>query len=258
MSLIECKNLTLSYDSRSVIENVSFHIDEGSYFCIVGENGSGKSTLIKAILGLMKPTSGTITYQDGFKHTQIGFLPQHSDIQNDFPANVREVVLSGNLNSCGLFPFYSKAQVKRAEEAMCLLGISDIAKKSFRQLSGGQRQRVLLARALCATDKLLLLDEPVSGLDPVVTDELYKIIKELNDGGITVIMVSHDIRSVAEYAKQILHLDKEEWFFGSVEEYRLSDIGHSFLCDHSHCEHEEEHSSEHHYGEQVETEGEGK
>ncbi len=250
MALIECKNLTLSYDNKPVIENVSFTLEEGSYFCIVGENGSGKSTLIKAILGLKKPVSGTIDFAENLSQTEIGFIPQHSEIQDAFPASVKEVVLSGCLNSCGILPFYRKAQIKKANYTMELLGITEIAKKSFKNLSGGQRQRVLLARALCATNKVLLLDEPVNGLDPVVTEELYKIINDLNEKGITIIMVSHDIRSVAKYAKQVLHLDKEQWFCGSIDEYRDSEIGHSFLCDHSHCEHEHH---EHNKSEEEET-----
>ena len=193
MALLECKNLTLSYDNKPVVENVSFTLEEGSYFCIVGENGSGKSTLIKAILGLKKPVSGSIEFGENLSQTEIGFIPQYSDIQRDFPASVKEVVLSGCLNSCGFLPFYGKAQIKKANYTMELLGITDIAKKSFKNLSGGQRQRVLLARALCATNKVLLLDEPLGALDLKLRKDMQQELKKIQKAtGITFIFVTHD------------------------------------------------------------------
>lgn len=221
--LISCTDVTMNYDKKVAVENVSFDVCKGDYLCIVGENGSGKSTLMKGLLGLMKINSGEINYK-GIKQTEIGYLPQQTIIQRDFPASVSEVVLSGCLNQNGLRPFFSGKQKEKAFKNMQLLGITDIAKKSYRDLSGGQQQRVLLARALSATRQLLILDEPVTGLDPVVTAEMYGIIKHLNSHGITVIMVSHDIPSAVKYATKILHMGRTLQFFGSVEDYMKTDI----------------------------------
>lgn len=228
MSLINCKNLELAYDNKTVLSDLSFEIERGDYLCVVGENGSGKSTLMKALLGLIKPVSGEISFCCA-KHSEIGYLPQQTDIQRDFPASVYEVVISGTLGKRGLLPFYSKREKDIAKKNMELLGISDLARHSYQDLSGGQQQRVLLARAMCATTTLLLLDEPVAGLDPVVTAEMYKIIKELNDKGITIIMISHDIAAATQYASHILHLHHKPLFFGTKEEYISSDISRSFL-----------------------------
>lgn len=191
MSLIKIENASLGYEGKTVVNDISVDIKEKDYICIVGENGSGKTTLMKALLGLLKPLSGSITYSDGLKQNEIGYLPQSSDIQRDFPASVQEVVLSGCLNKKHTF-FYSKEQKKTAAENMKLTGIYDLRKKCFRELSGGQRQRVMLARALCATHKLIILDEPVTGLDPMAMADMYALIKKLNESGITIIMVSHD------------------------------------------------------------------
>ena len=193
--LIECKNLTAGYEGMPVVKNLSFNVSAGDYLCIVGENGSGKSTLMKTLLGLRSPLCGEIIFGDGLKQTEIGYLPQQTAAQKDFPATVREVVLSGCLGRKGLSPFYSKADKKQCDDNIELLGITHIAHRSYRNLSGGQQQRVLLARALCATKKLLLLDEPVSGLDPIVTAEMYEIISKLNrEQGVTIIMISHDLQ----------------------------------------------------------------
>ncbi len=230
MALIKCKDLKLAYDSKTVMSDLSFEVNDGDYLCIVGENGSGKSTLMKALLGLIKPAGGTIEFGDGLKQTEIGYLPQQNDIQKDFPASVYEVVISGTLNSRGIKPFYSGKEKQMAKKNMELLGITDFAKRSYQDLSGGQQQRVLLARAMCATKKLLLLDEPVTGLDPVVTAEMYKIIKELNEKEkITVIMISHDISASVEYATHILHLHHRPLFFGKTEDYLKSDISARFI-----------------------------
>ncbi len=221
--LISCKNVSMNYDKRLAVDDVSFDVYKGDYLCIVGENGSGKSTLMKGILGLMKLNSGEISFI-GMSRNELGYLPQQTVVQRDFPASVSEVVLSGCLNQRGLKPFYSKANREKSRKNMELLKITNIAKKSYRDLSGGQQQRVLLARALSATSQLLILDEPVTGLDPVVTAEMYSIIKHLNSHGITVIMVSHDIPSAVKYGTKILHMGTKLEFFGTVEEYMKTDI----------------------------------
>lgn len=237
MALITCDNITLAYDSNIVLKDLSFHVEEGEYLCILGENGSGKSTLVRTLLGLRKPASGQITFGDGLTQNEIGYMPQHTEIQKDFPASVWEVVLSGCLNSRGWKPFFGKKEKERAQANMERLSIENIRNRSYRDLSGGQQQRVLLARALCATHKLLLLDEPVAGLDPLVTQELYRIIAEINESGITVLMVSHDIRAAVDAASHILHINNEAQFFGTAEEYRHSELGHRFLCG---CRHGKE------------------
>lgn len=230
MELLSCSDLFLGYEGKSVAEHISFNVSEGDYLCIVGENGSGKSTLVKTLLGLQSPLSGEIVRCEQLKKTGIGYLPQQTPVQRDFPATVEEIVLSGFLAQCGLRPFYSKAQKKMAEEKMERLGVLQFAKRCYRELSGGQQQRVLLSRALCATGNLLLLDEPVAGLDPKVTAEMYELIKKLNvEDKITIIMVSHDIRAVLSYATHILHVLHGSAFFGTVKEYRESEIGKQFL-----------------------------
>lgn len=202
MSLLTCRHLSVSYDGKAVLSDLNFSVDEGDYLGIVGENGAGKSTLVKALLRLKKISGGEIVTADGFKPTEIGYLPQQTPVQKDFPASVWEVVLSGRLNRCGMYPFYRKSDKEDAEEKMEMLGIADLKKRCYRDLSGGQQQRVLLARALCATGKLLLLDEPVTGLDPIMTGELYHIFKDcIEKYGVTVIMVSHDIRGTPEIVK---------------------------------------------------------
>ena len=221
--------LTLGYEGKPVIEHLNFTVNAGDYLCIVGENGSGKSTLMRAILKLQAPMSGTIATGDGLKAEEIGYLPQQTQVQRDFPASVREVVLSGCIGRTGCFGFYTKRDFKRASDSMEKLNISDLSRKCYRDLSGGQQQRVLLARALCATEKMLLLDEPVSGLDPVATVEMYQLIKDLNEKfGITIIMVSHDISQALGHASHILHLAREPLFFGTKADYLRSSIGQAF------------------------------
>ena len=223
MMLLECQQVTLAYENNIVIEDLSFSVEKGDYLFIVGANGSGKSTLIKTILDLKKPLKGSIIYGDHLAKNQIGYLSQQNESHKNFPASVYEVVLSGCLNRKKISPFYSKEEKKLALEKIRLLKIEDLIKKSFQELSGGQRQRVLLARALCSTQNFLLLDEPVSGLDPQVTELMYNIVKDLNKAGMTLIMVSHDIRAAAKYASHILHLDKDQTFFGTKEAYLQSD-----------------------------------
>ena len=230
MALIKCENVSIGYEGQTVVRDLNFHIDSGDYLCIVGENGSGKSTLVKSLLGLKSVESGRILFGDGLKQNEIGYLPQQTDVQKDFPASVYEVVLSGRLNSRGLKPFYSREDRNQAYEKMEMLGIRELEKQCVRDLSGGQRQRVLLARALCATKKLLLQDEPVTGLDPIVTTEFYELIREINRGsGIAVVMVSHDIESAVKDATHILHLQEKVLFFGTAEDYRKSRVGRNFL-----------------------------
>ena len=238
--LIECKELTAGYEGTPVVKDLSFTVSAGDYLCIVGENGSGKSTLMKTLLGLRSALSGEIIFADGLKQKEIGYLPQQTAAQKDFPATVREVVLSGCLGRKGLSPFYSKADKKLCDDNIELLVISSIAHRSYRNLSGGQQQRVLLARALCATKKLLLLDEPVSGLDPMVTAEMYEIISRLNrENGVTIIMISHDLQGALRYGTKILHMESGAYFFGTTAEYRSTDIFHAMsTCDcRCNCDH---------------------
>ncbi len=219
MSLISCKNVYLSYENISVVENLNFVVNEGDYLCIIGENGSGKSTLMKSMLGLKQTASGHLHVTvDG-----IGYLPQQTTAQKDFPASVSEIVLSGCIGEKkGIF--YTKALRQKAMENMKKLDIEHLKNRCYRELSGGQQQRVLLARALCAGKKMLLLDEPVTGLDPIVTAEFYELIKKVNtEFSVTIVMVSHDIHSCLDYATHILHLKKNDSFFGTKEEYIGSD-----------------------------------
>ena len=231
---IAAEHLTIKYDQQAALEDVSFDIHGGDYFCILGENGSGKSTLLKALLGLVTPQNGTIRYE-GVSKKQLGYLPQQTQVQRDFPASVREVVLSGTLGP-GLRPFYSRAQKAAAEEHMRKLDILDLQYKSFQQLSGGQRQRVLLARALSSAETVLLLDEPATGLDPLITAEFYAIIEKLNrEDGMTVITVTHDVDSALRYGSKILHLDKTVLFFGPKEQYLHSKICRLYLGGDCQC-----------------------
>ena len=231
MNLIEVKNLTLTYDSRTIAaENLNFQVEEGDYLCIVGQNGAGKSSLIKGLLQLIRPAGGEIILNPSLDPRDIGYLPQQTTVQRDFPASVREVVLSGCLNRMGHRPFFGSREKKLARENMEQMGIYSLRNRCYRDLSGGQQQRVLLARALCATKKILLLDEPAAGLDPVVTQELYDLIERVNrEMGITIIMVSHDISQSLRYARHILQLSRRQLFYGTTEEYRKSDVGRKFI-----------------------------
>ncbi len=228
MALLTVQNLSLGYDNRTIVADLNFVVNQGDYLCIVGENGSGKSTLMKTLLHLQAPVGGTILTGDGLKKNEIGYLPQQTMVQKDFPASVREIVLSGCQARRGLRPFYSREDKELVEENLKRLHIEDLAKRCYRELSGGQQQRVLLARALCATRKVLLLDEPVSGLDPKVTAEMYEMITQLNREGITIIMITHDIAAAAAYASHILHIGSTV-FYGTKKEYLASDLGKFFL-----------------------------
>ena len=230
MSLLQCKNVSMGYEGQIMLQNVNFQVSAGDYLCIVGENGSGKSTLLKGLLKLKSLQDGEITLGDGLVQKEIGYLPQRLPSQKNFPASVYEIVLSGRLNQLGFCPFYRKIDKKIVREKMEWMGIWDLSKRNFADLSGGQQQRVMLARALCATSKLLVLDEPVTGLDPLVTKEMYDLILKINrEQKITIIMVSHDTKVSMEHATHILHLGKEQLFFGTTKEYENSAIGQHFL-----------------------------
>lgn len=231
MAQLTCQKLCVGYDGKSVLQDLNFEVFGGDYLCIVGENGSGKSTLMKTILGLQPPISGRILTGDGLRKNEIGYLPQQTIVQKDFPASVREIVLSGCQGRCGSRPFYNKEEKQLTAEAMDKMQITQLARRCYRELSGGQQQRVLLARALCATRKMLLLDEPVSGLDPKVTAEMYALIEKLNrEDGITVIMISHDIAAAIKYASHILHIG-DAVFFGAKAEYLQSSQGKLFAAE---------------------------
>ena len=220
MSVIKAQKLSLSYEGHRVVSDLDFELDKGDYLCIVGENGSGKSTLVKALLGLKKPSGGELKIDKNARPPYVGYLPQQTDTQKDFPASVREVVLSGCLGGKKILSFYSKKDREKAEKNMRITGVFDLADKCYRNLSGGQQQRVLLARALCAAKNMLLLDEPVTGLDPVSSEEMYETVKKLNcENGMTVVMVSHDIDAAIKYSSHILHLDNTSLFFGRTEDY---------------------------------------
>lgn len=232
MSYFSLNKIGFSYEGKVVLEDIHFSVEKGDYLCIVGENGAGKSTLLKGILGLKKPNEGEIILGDGLKRQDIGYLPQQTEAQKDFPASVYEVVESGCLNKLSLFLFYRKEDKKRVEDALRFLNIENLRKSCYRELSGGQQQRVLLARALCAGSKLLILDEPVAGLDPKAQTELYDLIDRLNkELKITIIMVSHDVKEIVQRAKHILHLAHKQLFFGEAEKYRESELGKSFVKD---------------------------
>lgn len=228
--LIRCEHMDLGYENQDAVVDVNMEVCPGDYLCIVGENGSGKSTLMKGLLGLLKPSAGVVTVSEELKTTGIGYLPQQTAAQKDFPASVREVVLSGCLSRRGRRPFYSRTEKRIAAENMERLGITPLAKHCYRELSGGQQQRVLIARALCATTKLLLLDEPITGLDPMAIQDFYAMLRKLNrDDGVAILMVSHDLRNAVEEANKILHLQKQVLFYGPAHDYMNSRAaGHFF------------------------------
>jgi zinc transport system ATP-binding protein len=228
--MIECESLSYRYEQSPAfaVKDVSFAVNEGDCVCIVGENGSGKSTLLRMITGLAKPTKGSVTFR-GLRRCEVGYLPQQTPVQKDFPASVMEVVLTGRLNKKKILPFLGRKDVMAAEANLERLGALVLKRSAYRELSGGQRQRVLLARALCASEKLLVLDEPVTGLDPPTQTELYRVIRELNADGLTILMVSHDVAGAVRTAGKILHMDTEALFFGDTEDYRRSAPGRRFL-----------------------------
>ncbi|MDR3207405.1 MAG: metal ABC transporter ATP-binding protein [Oscillospiraceae bacterium] len=235
-ALITCRGAAFAYEGETVVSGLNFEVRAGDYLCVVGENGSGKSTLVKGLLGLKTPQSGQVLLGDGLGQNEIGYLPQQTAAQKDFPASVYEVVLSGRLGRRGFRPFYTRADRAAAEENLRRLDVLSLRRKCYRELSGGQQQRVLLARALCAAQRALLLDEPAAGLDPVVTREMYRLIEQINrETGVAVIMVSHDVRSAVGYASHILHLRHEQVFFGRTADYAASAEGRAFLGGDGHA-----------------------
>ncbi len=227
MNQISIKNISMAYSGKPVLEHIDFRIKEGDYLLIIGENGTGKSTLIEGLLGLKTVSEGEIIYENGFKSSDIGYLPQFKSVNNNFPASVLEVVLSGFLNSSkGVF--YKKEDKKKAKEMLQRTGIYDLRHKCFTSLSGGQKQRALLARALCAAHKMLLLDEPMASLDPLASAQIYDLIAELNREGMTIIMVSHDVSAAAKAASHVLYIKKTQLFFGTRDEYFGSHLAEEF------------------------------
>ncbi len=236
MSLIKVQNLKIGYSDRLVLSDVSFEVNEGDYLCVVGENGSGKTTLIKAILGLVPKISGTVEFDDILSKNQIGYLSQQLRISGEFPASVKEIVMSGFLNKKRFGFGYCSSQKEEATRIAELVGITDIFKSNFCHLSGGQQQRVLLARALCAANKLILLDEPTSALDPIATAEFYLLLKKINSQGVTVIMVSHDVNAAVRNASHILCLASDNNFFGTTHQYVHSELGSRMLLSDCPCD----------------------
>ena len=228
--LLKCEHVDFGYENQDAVIDVSLEVSTGDYICIVGENGSGKSTLMKGILGLLKPTEGKIEISEELKKAGIGYLPQQTAAQKEFPATVFEVVISGCLGKRGNRPFYSPKEKQTALSNLERLGIADLKKSCFRDLSGGQKQRALIARALCATDKLLILDEPITGLDPSAIQDFYNIIRKLNrEEQVAILMVSHDMANIVRQAGKILHLQQKALFWGTVQDYLKSGIGNQFL-----------------------------
>ena len=213
--LLKCEHVDFGYENQDAVVDVSLEVRTGDYICIVGENGSGKSTLMKGILGLLKPTAGRIEVSEELKRAGIGYLPQQTEAQKDFPATV----------------FYSGKEKNAARANLERLGIADLRKSCFRDLSGGQKQRVLIARALCATDRLLVLDEPITGLDPSAIQEFYQLIRHLNrEEQVAILMVSHDMANIVHQADKILHLRQRPLFYGPVREYVKSRWAREFLA----------------------------
>ena len=228
MNLVSCSNLYINYGKVLAVEDVTFSVAEGDYVFIVGENGSGKSSLLKAILKLKSYKKGKIIFNN-LKRSEIGYLPQKVVIQKDFPATVYEVVISGFIHDLKIWPFYDKLKKTRVDEILNLLNLLDFKNFAFNNLSKGQQQKVLLARAICATRRILFLDEPCAGLDPVFIKDFYKLVKKLNDENITIVTVSHDINAAIKYANKILHMKRNAIFFGNVNDYVNSKVGEIFL-----------------------------
>ena len=230
MAILTCKNASFGYDGEVVLSGIDFTLCGGEYMCILGENGAGKSTLVKGILGLISPVTGEIEFGEGLRACEVGYLPQQTQVQKSFPASVLEVVLSGRINSMGMRPFYNRKDREDAVKKLELMGMKGMERRSFQELSGGQKQRVLLARAMCAAGRLILLDEPVNGLDPAATTDLYELIADINKNmGMTVIMVSHDTQAAVKYASHIMQLSHTQLFYGTVDDYKNSEVGHDYL-----------------------------
>ncbi|MFV0364112.1 MAG: metal ABC transporter ATP-binding protein [Suipraeoptans sp.] len=226
MPLIRCENLKLGYEGRVIAEDINFELNKGDYLCIVGENGSGKSTLMHVILGLKAPIEGQVITGDGLLRNEIGYLPQQTVVQKDFPASVEEIIFSGFVGKMGMRIRYSDEEKQQVKNAMEKLGITQLRKKCYRELSGGQQQRVLLARALLATSKVILLDEPTAGLDLNAANDMYDIIRKLNQEGIGIIMITHDIKEAVNQASHILHMSYKPLYYGTTDGYLASDASY--------------------------------
>lgn len=223
MSQIQCKNMSIGYTNKVVLRNINFEINQGEYVFILGDNGVGKTTLLKTLLGLIPPLKGDIIYDSSIKKTSIGYIPQKSKIQQEFPASVYEIVLSGCINKLKWKPFYTKKEKEKVADAMKLLNISHLAKRPYRELSGGQQQRVLLARAFCATDKILILDEPFVGLDNYSTKQLQKSLTKINkELGVTIVIVSHYIEDSLKHSNKLIVLSEDKTYCCLPSEYRLN------------------------------------
>jgi zinc transport system ATP-binding protein len=228
--LIVCRGTAFGYEGVPVIKGLDFALHTGDYLCIVGENGSGKTTLVKGLLRLLNPLEGTVTFPEGIRQNEIGFLSQQAAAKKDFPASVYEIALSGNVGNIGTRLFYTKREKARTEETLALMGIAGLRNRAFRELSGGEQRRTLLARALCAHRRLLILDEPTAGLDPLVTDAVYALLQKINrEQGVSIVMVSHDMKAASVYANRILHVSHKQNFFGSPGDFRQSGIGQQFF-----------------------------
>ena len=227
--LIVCRDVSLGYEGQSVLSHLDLTIRGGDYLCIVGDNGSGKSTLLRGLLGLLAPQSGTIERAPELQKGAVGYLPQQTQAQKDFPATVYEVALSGCLNQKGFHFFYTPAQKSQALLNLGKLGVLELKDRCYRELSGGQQQRVLLARALCAASRLLILDEPITGLDPAAAQDLYKTLDYLNGKeGMAVVMVTHDLQAALSHARTVLHIGRKSVFCGSAADYLRSPEGRRF------------------------------
>jgi len=236
MPLLKVQNLSLGYEGKRIVEDISFTVNSGDFVSIIGENGTGKTTLVRGILGLIGKLSGSIELSEGVSQSHIGYLSQKNSVSNDFPASVLEIVMSGFLNSKRFGLFYTKEQKKEATSLMERVGITKLKNAAFSELSGGQQQRVLLARALCAAKKLILLDEPATGLDPIATADFYSLLTELNKEGVTVIMVSHDVTGAMRLSSHILYLGKDTSFFGTTHQYLHSNIGKGLMLEGCPCD----------------------
>jgi zinc transport system ATP-binding protein len=229
--LISCTNASFGYEGTAVIGGLDFTVRSGDYVCVVGENGSGKTTLVKGLLRLLSPLTGNIAFGGGIKRHEIGFLSQQTAAKQDFPASVYEVALSGNIGNMGIRPFYTRKEKRKVEDNLAMLGISSLRNRAFRELSGGEQRRALLARALCAYRKLLILDEPTAGLDPLATNAVYALLQNINrETGITIVMVSHDMQAAVTYANRILHVMRRQLFFGTPSDFRQSEAGRRFFA----------------------------
>ncbi len=234
MSIIECRNISAAYDGIKPLSDVTFSIEDKDYLCIIGDNGTGKTTLMKVILGLKHQSSGEIIFNNLSKN-QIGYLAQQSELQKEFPASVKEVVLSGCVNRKRFNPFYTKSDKEKAKNAMQTLDILKLKDRCYRELSGGQQQRVLLARAICASDKILFMDEPTTGLDPIMTTEFFNLTEKMNrELGIAIVMVTHDTHCAVKYSKNILCLYKENYFYGKTSDFISTDKGKLYMGGHKH------------------------